>query len=293
MRIEQQPASGHETLAPPDPDVARRYLAKAEAIVERRERAVDRRGAAWLTIANAVFLAAYLYVAAQGFRQGVSSVEFQTLLVPLLLLSQISTGIGQRGDRGQQGTGERRLVTIGGVVIAVGALTVFVLILVNPRISVSWILVPVAAILVGFGGYGVARLIRASRGPRPLPPVRAPLSTGVRWGTILVGVVLGAVCAVSAVPDEMLRSVLLLVLLLALLVWFGSSGTGIGLPLVGASWRWPHILALVVSVGILVVFRIPAIDGVVLAPATFLLAGLGMVLMFVISSTLPGRDLDA
>lgn len=291
--MEHQAVAGRETLAPPDVDTARQYLAQAEAIVERRERVIDRRTAAWLTIANAVFLAAYLFIAVQGFRQGVPSVEFQSLLVPLLVLSQISTGIAQRGDRGPRGSVVRRLVTVAGVVVAVGALVVFFLILVNTSISAEWILIPVAVILLGFGGYGVLRLIRASRGPRPLPPVRTPLSVGVRWGTILVGVLLGAVCAVSAAPEQILRSVLLLVLLLAVIVWLGSSGTGVGLPLIGASWRWPHILALAVAVGVLILLRIPAIDGVVVAPATFLLTGLGIVLMFVAASAIPGRDLDA
>lgn len=291
--IDHQAVAGREALAPPDVDTARQYLTRAEAIVEQRERVVDRRAAAWLTIGTAVFVAAYLLLAVHGFRQEVPSVEIQSLLVPLLVLSQISTGIAQRGDRGPRRSASRRLLTVGGVVIAGGVLIVFFLILVNPSISTSWILLPILAVLLGDGGRGVVRLIRASRGPRPLPAVRTPLTDGARWGTIAVGVLLGAVCAVSAVPDAALASFLLFVSLLALLAWISMSSTGIGLPLLGASWRWPHILALAVSAVVFLALRLPAIDGVAVAPATFLVVGLGIVLMFVVVSMIPGRDLDA
>lgn len=293
MTVQQQAASGREALTPPDADTARHYLAQAEAIVERRERVADRRAAAWLSIANAVFVAAYLFIAAVGFRREVPSVEFQSLLVPLLVLSRISTGLTRRGDRGPRWSTSRRLTTVAGVVVAVGSLIVFILILANPRISTTWILLPVVAILLGFGGHGIVRLLRASHGPRPLPSVRAPLTVGARWGTILVGVLLGAVCAVSAATDETLRSVLLLMLLLVVLAWFTASGTAIGLPRLGASWRWPHVLALAVAVAALLVLRIPAIDGVVVAPVTFLLTGFAIALMFAVASTIPGRDLHA
>lgn len=291
--MEHEPLAGQARLTPPDADMARQYLKQAEAIVERRERVVDRRAGAWLAIVNAGIIAGYLAVVTLGFRQRVPSVEFQALLIPILLWAQISTGISARGDRGPRTPAWRRMVTFGGAAVLVTALAVFTLIVLYESISPRWMLLPIALVLGGFGGYGVVRLVRASRGPRPLPPVRAALTPGVRGGTMLVGVVLGSVCALSAVPDEVLRSVLLFLGLLALIAWFAASGTVIGLPLIGASWRWPHILALTISVGVLLVLRVPALDGVVLAPASYLLAGLGMIVTFVLVSAVSGRDLDA
>lgn len=290
--MKHEPVAGEVRLAQPDADVARHYLARAETIVERRERMVDRRASAWLMIVNAGIVGGYLSVVTLGIRQEVPSVEYQTLLMPILLWAQISTGISARGDRGPLTSGRRPLVTIGGAAVLLTAFAVFVLTIVDDTVSTGWMLLPVALVLVGFGGYGVLRLMSASRGPRPLPPVRAALAPGVRGGTVLVGILLGGVCSLSAVPDGILRSVLLFVGLLALVVWLAASGTGIGLPLVGASWRWPHILAFTIAVGILFVPWISAVDGVTFAPATFLLAGLGVAVMFVLVSGVTGRDLD-
>ncbi len=290
--MEHEPVAGQVLLAPPDAAESRRYLTQAEAIVERRERVVDRRAAAWLAIVNAGIIAGYLCVLTLGVRQSIPSVGFQALLIPILLWAQISAGISARGDRGPR-TSSRWLVTLGGAAVLVAALVFFAVILVDDAISPRWMTLPIALVLLGFGGYGVVRLIRAARGPRPLPAVRAALTPGVRAGTVLVGVALGSVCALSAVPDVTLRSVLLFLGLLALIAWFAASGTVIGLPLVGASWRWPHLLVLAISVGVLLVLRVPVLDGAIVAPATFLLAGLGIVAMFVMVSAVPGRDLDA
>ena len=291
--MEHEPITGHVRLAPPDADTARHYLAQAEAIVERRERVVDRRAGAWLTIANAGIIAGYLAVVTMSIRRDVTPVEYQALLIPILLRGQISTGISGRGDRGPRAAKWRPLVTIGGALVLVTALAFFLMILVDESIPTQWMLVPIALVLLAFGGYGVVRVVRASRAPRPLPPVRAPLTPGVRAGTLLVGVVMGAVCALSAVPDDILRSVLYFLGIMALIVWMFASGTGIGLPLVGASWRWPHLLTFAASVGVLLVLRVPALDRVIVAPTTFLLAGFGILAMFVLVAAVPGRDVDA
>lgn len=291
--MEQDTVFGQERLTPPDRDLARHYLAEADAIVDRRERVVDRRAAAWLTIVNALILAGYFSIASVSLRQQVPSVDIQTLLVPLLVWSQISTGISQRGDRGPRNRRARWLVWSGGAVVLVATMVVFVLSIVDRSMPIGWMLLVSAVILLTFGGYGVVRLIAASRGPRPLPPVRAPLTPGARWGTVIIGVLLGAACAVGAVSDDILRGFLLLLLLLAMIVVFGISSSGIGLPFVGASWRWPHLVALAASIGLLLVLRLTSGTGVEVAPLIFLLGGLGIVALFVVVSGIRGRDLDA
>jgi len=291
--VEHEAAAGHGEPAPPGPGTARGYLARADAVVERRERIVDRRVAAWVTIANAAFLAVYFTLAVQGVRQGTSSIGFQSLLPPALLASQIGAGAMQRDDRGSRRRGAGLLVTTGGVAVIAAALFVFFLIMMNEEVPTAWIILPTVTILLAFGGYGVIQLVRASRGPRRLPPAHAPLDLGGRWGTILVGLFLGAVCALSGAPDDVLRGVLLVLVFLVLIAWSAASGTPIGLPRLGACWRWPHLLALGSSLALLIVLRIPTFDGVPVAPGTFLLAAFGMVLVFVVVSTIPGRDLDA
>lgn len=291
--MEHEPVDGQDLLEPPDADVARHYLGYANAIVERRERVVDRRAGAWLTIVSAGTIAGYLAVVTASIRQGATSGVIQVLLVPILIWGQISAGIQQRSDRGGLSVVARRLITLGGVLVLVGALIMFFVMLADTSIPTYWMLLPIALVVLGYGGYGVVRLVRASHRPRVRPPARAALPLGVRGGTILIGLFLGGGSVLSAVPDDILRSVLLFLALLALLVFFLCSHLGIGLPRVGAAWRWPHLTTFSVSVGVLLALQIPALTGALVMPITALTAGVGMVVAFALVSGVPGRDLDA
>lgn len=89
-------------------------------------------------------------------------------------------------------------------------------------------------------------------------------------------------------PDDVLRSAISLLVMLCLVVWIAASTSEIGLPAVGASWRWPHVL----------VFLLAACVPVALALGAGALGdtgwagvwgGVAVILCFAVVTFIPGR----
>lgn len=118
--------------------------------------------------------------------------------------------------------------------------------------------------------------------------------SGLQWrftrvGTLGVGVVLGALLMLSVAPAGVLASVLLLLLALCVLAWFCAGATDLGLPAIGALWRWPHEVGLAIGFALLVgltVFDVGRAEG---GATAGVIAGCGVVLLFVGLTFVPGR----
>lgn len=282
--MEQKPVPGQEALVPPDPETAHRFLVAAEAVVERRARAVDRRALAWLQIGNAIVTAGFVVGYGTLLRRG-DTVSAQSLLFALILWGQLAGGIGQRNGMAVRMTRAAWPVMLGGGLMLASAFVVFGFAVWDQGAPDALVLVPGVILIVGLGGYGLVQLRRAAADPPrdPAPPVR--LTGGLRAGTILVGVALGLLTLLGAAPDDVTRAVLAVVLLLALVAWLMAFHSDVGLPAIGAAWRWPHILAFVVGTGVPVIL---VLMGVANALAS-VVAGAAVILLFVLVSFVPGR----
>ncbi|MCE7480492.1 hypothetical protein LZG07_00865 [Microbacterium profundi] len=79
--MDQRPIEGAAPLPVPNSDIAQAYLDQVRAVRERREAGVDRRGAAWIGLVNAITLAVYITVISP--RWGIAIVLGVVLLVAL------------------------------------------------------------------------------------------------------------------------------------------------------------------------------------------------------------------
>ncbi|MFJ4174118.1 hypothetical protein [Microbacterium sp. NPDC089696] len=243
--MEQKPVAGHEALAQPDADIAQRFLDEADAVAQRRERTIDRRALAWLQIANTGILAVYLLVFATQLRADGGLA--QVLVFAFLVWGQLSSGMAQRWGMQRRLTRAHWPLILGGGVLLAAVLVLMFAAVFVPSFPVLPLYASVGLLALGFGGYAAAGLIRARRDPRPPVAPSAPLDRAARWGTILVGVTFGALTALAAAPEDVLRTVLLLLVVLGVAVWLFASDTEIGLSEIGAVWRWPHVVAVAVA----------------------------------------------
>lgn len=106
---------------------------------------------------------------------------------------------------------------------------------------------------------------------------------------MLVGASIGVLTMLGGAPDDVLRSVITLLVMLVLIAWVAAFNTPLGLPAIGAAWRWPHAVAFCVAACIPV--------GLVLGGATFgdralvgVVGGAIVILLFVLVSFVPGRE---
>lgn len=284
--MEHQPVQGQELLAPPSADIAQRYLDEADAVAIRRERSVDRRALAWLQIINCLVTAVYLTASAVAIRSDVSG-AYQALLFGLIMWGQLASGAAQRSGMQWRMTWSRWPVIVAGAALLAAALVIFGFVAFDPDFPVIGMVIPAALVVIGFGGYGVVQLIRASGDVRRPPAARSRLSRGARGGTVLVGVAVGLLMMLGSAPDGVLTSILLLLVVLMLFAWVVAARTEMGLPAVGAAWRWPHLVAFAASTCalslVVLVDDIPVLVGV--------LSGLGVIALFIAVSFVRGRDL--
>lgn len=283
--MEQKPVDGWEVLEPPSVDIAQKYLDEADAVATRRERAVDRRALARLQIVNAVATAAYLAVMTLVLR-GDNGLASQTILFSFLVWVQLASGIAQRSGMQRRFSWSRWPEVLAGVLLVAVVLVVFCFAIFAPGFPGIGALIPSALVLFGLGGYGAVQLVRASGDVRPPHSHPRPLSRVARWGTILVGVAIGALTLLASAPDGVLASVLVLLVVLVLVMWMFAFSTDLGLPAIGASWRWPQLAGFGVSVSALasvVLLEIPVDGGA--------LVGASVIALSVAVSFVPGRDL--
>lgn len=285
--MDQNPVPGQPSLAPPDAEVARHYLDTADSVAERRARAGDRRALAWLQIANAVITAAYLVAFATLIRD-VGGLASQILLFTFLIWTQLSSGMAQRNGMLWRMTAKRLPLVLGGVVVIGAALVVFGFAVWDPTLPAIVTFIPGVIVLIGLGGYGLVQIIRATGDPAPPRPNRRPLTRGLRRGTILVGVAVGSLVVMGGAPDDVLASIIILLIVLLLLAWILAAHSEMGLPTIGAAWRWPHVLVFAISSASLLALMLVDSDSGMLVSS---IVGVIVIALFVGVSFVPGRDL--
>lgn len=285
--MEQKSIPGQDALVPPDADLAQQYLAAADAVAGRRDRAIDRRALAWLQILNAAVTAAYLVAFALVLRND-DVIASQMILFTFLVWGQLASGMAQRNGMQWRMTRSRWPVILGGGVLLAAALVVFGLVALDTALPAATVLIPAGMVLLGIGGHGTVQLLRASRDPRRPRPARVPLPAPLRWGTVLVGITVGVLTMLAGSPDDVLRSVISLLVMMTLLAWIVAFNTPLGLPAIGAAWRWPHVAMFFVAACVPV--------GLTLAGESFgnrglagVLGGVVVILLFALVSFVPGR----
>ncbi|MEW2005149.1 hypothetical protein [Microbacterium sp. NPDC079208] len=285
--MEQKPIAGQDPLAPPDSETASQYLAAAQAVVERRDRAVDRPALARLEIGNAVVTAAYLVAFALVLRRG-DVLASQIVLFTFLVWGQLSSGMAQRTGLQWRMTRSRLPFLLGGGAVLIGALVVFGFAALDTRLPEAVVLLPAAVVLVGIGGHGVVQLLRASNDSHRSRPGPVALKGPRRWGTALVGIAIGVLTMLAGSPDDVLRSAISLLVMLCLVAWIAVSTSEVGLPAIGASWRWPHVLVFLLAACVPVTLVLGA---GVLGDAGWagVWGGVAVIVCFAVVTCIPGR----
>lgn len=247
--VEQKPMNGSGPLEPPSADVARLYLEEADAVEQRREQSVDRRAVAWRSIATAAITAAMLAAFLLVLR--VEDSVAPSLLFLLLLTSQISVGLGERGGLQWRTPQSGRWYLVIVVLFGVAVLGTFLLILLSRETRPIWMsFVPGAIMLVGFGGIGV-RQLWMTRGAPVVRSPREPLPLPTRIATASLGVLMG-VATISIGIDDLAASLVTIVLMFVLVGWFIAWRTDAGPAALGRYWRWPQFLAYTLAAAVVV-----------------------------------------
>lgn len=288
--MDQKSVPGQDALVPPSADIARQYLDEAQAVAARRERAVDRRALAWLQIVNAVAMAVYLVAFALVMQRDESAAS-QVLLFAFLMWVQLASGMAQRSGMQWRMSRSRWPVIVGGGLVIVSALVIFGFAIWDHDLPAFVTFIPGAIVLVGFGGYGIVQLVRASGDPRQPRVRRALMPRTVRAGTILAGGAIGILTLLGGAPEGVLKSILMLLVALMILVWIIAGRSELGLPAIGAAWRWPHITAFAISASALVALTVFAPETGAGHLLVSTIAGFGVIVLSVAVSFIPGRDL--
>lgn len=285
--MEQRPIPGHDPLAPPTADVARAYLDEIGTVVQRRESLIDRRRMARLAGAEAIVLAVYLTVMMFSFGKSVGS-PFMMIVALLLVWIQFSAELRENygGQPRLSGTSQRVYLAFGlGAVLA--AMVVIWLQIVGVEIPVLARFVPGIALLAVFGGRALHTLHRA---PQALPDDRDPFSTGARYATAGLGIVVGLGVWATASGESMLAAILSPFVMVLLLGWSIAAYASSKLPALGAIWRWPQWSAFALGGAILVAVMLLAMHTDVITVPLGIVLAVSIAVLFAVVAFAGGRD---
>ncbi|WP_435744222.1 hypothetical protein [Microbacterium sp. PMB16] len=266
--------------------MARLYLDEAEAVEQRRERRIDRRAVAWQTILAAavtsVVVTAYIFV----FRADSSAI--QPLLFLLIIMSQISAGMGERHGLLWRTPRSKSWYTVFTVALAVAVIGSFFFILLTPDHGPFWFSwVPGAIFLIGFGGLGLVQLWKARGSERAVRESREPLPLATRITTAVLGVFLGAATLSIGIRGDLITSLVMLVLMLIVVGWLFAWMTDAGPAALGRYWRWPQFGAYGVSMAAIIWLSLRSAYGDEVALPVKLGVGALVALLMIGSALLP------
>lgn len=240
-----------EDLQPSSQEVARMLRSHDEAS-ERAEQRVPSRSFALFMLWGAVVVASYVAVFLFSFAgrpleevtSGLGAYSTSLLMFPVVLFSVLVSGARERfGVRTTPSPGYWAVVGL--------MLACFFALLMLAVIGVSYpwwftMFLPIALFLAMASG-PIQRLRKA-----PTPDherwVNEPLSKPVRWTTAIIGIILGAVVAVSPQPWFPLVQVVTSLLILVAIINYRSRW---GLARTGFEWGLTQWIAFAVTVGIL------------------------------------------
>lgn len=247
--MNQRPIDGAVPLPVPDPEIAQAYLDEVSAVRSRREEGIDRRGAAWFGLMDAVILSVYITVIAIGMGEASASSSFIVFagvyLVWVQFANQRREGYGIIG----YGLSSPWLVaTVLCAVLIIVLAAAFFSGVIGVEIPLIVRLVPGVLTLLILG----SAALRSILGSSPVagePATRVRLTLGARVATIVTGAVLALGIWVLSVGDELLRPLFGMLLMLGYLGWWTAVRVTERMPALGALWAWPQWTAFAASGG--------------------------------------------
>lgn len=288
--MDQVPLPSEQPLTPPNADVAEAYLGELDTVRHRREQRIDRRGMAFLRIADAVVAAAYVTLAMFGLTADGGGATFTSAIIVLLLWLQLSTERRESYGFLARPQGRERRLDIGlAAVLAVVVLGGFVLQVTGVSLPALVRFLPALFVLGVFGTLGLRALRRA--GPAALRAGRGRLSRGARSATIGIGVLLALLVSSAGAPAALWYPLLVpMAGIIAVLGWWTAARISERLPALGIVWAWPQWTAFALggaAVGGGVLLDALGFDA---APVLGIVTAAVVVLLFVVVSFLDGRD---
>lgn len=285
--MEQRPIPGHDPLPPPTADLARAYLDEIRMVVERREAIIDRRRMARLACAEAIVLAAYLTLMMFSFGNAVSS-PFLVLVALLFVWLQLSAELRESygGQPRLSGTSQRVYLAFG-LLAALAAVVGVWMQMVGVELPVLVRFIPGVLLLAMYGGRAVRDLRRA---PEALPKERVPFTTGARYATAGLGLVIGLGVWATASDDSTLASIFAPLLMVLLLGWSLAAYVTNKIPALGASWRWPQWAAFALGGAVLATVMMLAMHTDLLTEALVVSGAVGVAVLFAVVAFVGGRD---
>lgn len=244
--MDQRPIEGAAPLPAPNSDTAQAYLDEVRAVRARREAGVDRRGAAWIGLVNAVTLAVYVSVIAISIGEPSASSSFISFIGIYLLWVHFANERRERYGVIGYGASSRGVSAIVLSLILVAALAVlFIAGIGGVEIPFIVRLIPGALTLVVLGVPPLRSILRSP--PADAPVDRLRLSNSARLATIVIGTMMALGICVLSVGDEVLRPLFGLLVILGMLGWSIAARFSARVPALGAVWAWPQWTAFATS----------------------------------------------
>lgn len=287
--MEQRPIEGAAPLPVPDTEIAQAYLDEVSVVRARREAGVDRRGAAWIGLVNAVTLAVYITVIAVGIGEPSASSSFISFVGVYLLWIQFANERRERYGVIGYGVSSRWVIAIVlGVILVVALAVFFIAGIVGAEIPFFVRLIPGALTLVVLGAPALRSILRSP--PADAPVHRLRLSSGARLVTIMIGTMMALGVCVLSVGDEVLRPLFGLLLMLGIIGWWIAARVSARVPALGVVWAWPQWAAFATSGGTIATILLLQVSGDT-TPLGYGPIGAAVVFcLYVCSAFLDGRD---
>ncbi|MBH0115396.1 hypothetical protein I6E52_00870 [Salinibacterium sp. NG253] len=253
------------------------------------------RGFAWFSLWSALMGASYIAVFLFSFSAGIGTAgdsnpdkfsQTSLLIVPILAFTTLTTGTRERfGIR----RALPRAVWIP-LALAFIAMTFLSGLSVFDVSYSRWLIALVAlAVFVPLAAPAIAQLIRVPRSRNPARRSSAPLSTPVRWNTVIMGAVAGLLISFGTIP--IVSSLLMIAALAGIMLTYVLNESEWILPRVGFEWGWMQWTAFGVTTSTLFAFAVsaPLVESPSFAVA--IAAGIAVFLIMLAASALPApRD---
>ena len=258
--MDQRPIEGAAPLPVPNSDIAQAYLDQVRAVRERREAGVDRRGAAWIGLVNAITLAVYITVIAVGIGEPSASSSFISFVGVYMLWVQFANERRERYGVIGYGVSPRwGIAIVLGVVLLVALAVFFIAGILGVEMPFFVRLIPGVLALVVLGAPALRSILSSPIADAPVHRLRLPNSA--RLATIVIGAMMALGICVLSVGDEVLRPFFGLLLMLGILGWWTAARVSPRVPALGAVWAWPQWTAFATSGGMIATILLLQVSG--------------------------------
>lgn len=274
---------------------ASRQLQQQQEVRDSVNQRGPSRGFAWFSLWSALMGASYIGVFLFAFSVSIGTAgdsnpdkfsQTSLLLVPILAFTTMTTGTRERfGIR----RALPRAVWIPLVLAFIGMAVLAGLSVFDVPYS-PWLIALVAlAVFVPLAAPAIAQLIRVPHSHTPAGRSYAPLSTPVRWNTVIMGAVAGLLISFGSIP--IVSSLVMVAALAGIMLTYVLNESAWILPRVGFEWGWMQWTAFGVTTSTLFAFAVsaPLVESPSFAVA--IAAGIAVFLIMLAASALPApRD---